>query len=549
MWCIRCGSPVSGTYCPNCGWQSPAPRTVSLTISPYEARRGCEKTICLSDMVMPVRVHIPPRTQNGARMTFNAMFYNENDMAEPCPMELVIKIIGAPTKPQKKSHAAWWLIPAAAVLILALLIAVLPPFTPEPADPTLSQTQVPDPVPDPTPTPDPDSEPTPTPDPDPAPNPTPDPDPVPTPDPDPEPTPAPDPEPDPDPDTDIRAKAQALIPSFEMRVLLQKLTDEQLENFCAIYEGVSNFEEKITLPHKIDGDEVGDLFTLLIFECPEIMQYDPSAGYRYHYYEKDMLAYAVEPSYRLTKAEYDTQYQQCRSVIEPLLEQANGLSEKEREMLFFRYLGENSLYSMDSQNAGTAYGALVEQIAKCDGFAKAMKWVLEEMGIQCIAVVASNRNGPIGHAWNIVCIDGIWADLDVTDEAPTEPSDTPLMFYVFNSSYNRNRDYYEIYPIFFELGIPGTDSMDYSYHAEHGTLIRAGADWKAILDPLLLEAYNQDGYVVVQFEEISEFDAFVAQLDDYVTDWAERMDVNGWSYRTSYKQPHGTICIWMGPYN
>jgi hypothetical protein len=90
--------------------------------------------------------------------------------------------------------------------------------------------------------------------------------------------------------------------------------------------------------------------------------------------------------------------------------------------------------------------------------------------------------------------------------------------------------------------------MDYSYHAEHGTLIRDGEDWRAKLDPLLLEAYNRDGYVVVQFEDVSEFDAFLTEMNDYLADWADRMAVNGWSSKTFYKQAHGTICIWMGPY-
>lgn len=546
MWCIRCGSPVSGSSCPNCGWHSPAPRAVSLTISPYEARRGCDKTICLSDMVMPVRIHIPPRTQNGARMAFNAMFYNENDMAEPCPMELVVKIIGAPAAQPKKSGGAWWLIPVAAILIFAILMAVLPPFTPDTTDPTLSQTQIPDPTPNPTPVPDPIPDPIPTPNPVPTPDPAPIPDPTPTLDP--APTPDPTPTPDPVPTTDIRKQAAELIPSFEMRYLLQKLDDTQLENFCAIYEGVSNFEQKIDLPHKIGTHELGTMFILLTYECPEIMQYDPTVGYRYYYSEKDMLAYAVEPTYRLTKAEYEEQYRVCREVMDPLLAQAQGLTQKEQEMLIFRYLAENSLYNYDAEHAGTIYGALGKHVAKCDGFAKTIKWFMEQVGIQCIAVAANNRNGPIGHSWNVVNIDGVWVDLDVTDETPTEPSDYPLMFYVFNNSYNRNRDYYEIYQEFFELGLPGTDSMDYSYHAEHGTLIRDGEDWKAKLDTLLLDAYNRDGYVVVQFEDVSEFDSFLTVMNDYIADWAERPEVNGWSSKTYYKQPHGTICIWMGPY-
>jgi len=92
----------------------------------------------------------------------------------------------------------------------------------------------------------------------------------------------------------------------------------------------------------------------------------------------------------VTKAEYEEQYRVCREVMDPLLAQAQGLTQKEQEMLIFRYLAENSLYNYDAEHAGTIYGALGKHVAKCDGFAKTIKWFMEQVGIQCIAVAIIN---------------------------------------------------------------------------------------------------------------------------------------------------------------
>ena len=58
----------------------------------------------------------------------------------------------------------------------------------------------------------------------------------------------------------------------------------------------------------------------------------------------------------------------------------------------------------------TAYGALVNGEAVCEGYAKAYKLLLNAMGIECDVVINSE------HAWNVVCIDGEWYMVDVTND-------------------------------------------------------------------------------------------------------------------------------------
>lgn len=75
------------------------------------------------------------------------------------------------------------------------------------------------------------------------------------------------------------------------------------------------------------------------------------------------------------------------------------------------YLRSNVEY-METGNylQHTAYGALVNKMAVCEGYAKAYKILLDAMGIPCDVVINED------HAWNVVCLDGNWYLVDVTND-------------------------------------------------------------------------------------------------------------------------------------
>lgn len=79
-------------------------------------------------------------------------------------------------------------------------------------------------------------------------------------------------------------------------------------------------------------------------------------------------------------------------------------------------------YDYDSADAGTiglehtAYAALVNGYAVCDGYAKAYQYLLYKVGI--LAIVAGGYADGGDHAWNIVRLDGKWYMTDVTWDDP-----------------------------------------------------------------------------------------------------------------------------------
>lgn len=85
----------------------------------------------------------------------------------------------------------------------------------------------------------------------------------------------------------------------------------------------------------------------------------------------------------------------------------------------------NSLeyYSSNEKNNNThnIYGALIERKVVCEGYAKAFKYVLDSLNIECILVsgTATNSTGETeAHMWNYIKLDENWYGVDVTWDDP-----------------------------------------------------------------------------------------------------------------------------------
>lgn len=68
--------------------------------------------------------------------------------------------------------------------------------------------------------------------------------------------------------------------------------------------------------------------------------------------------------------------------------------------------------------SGTAYGALVDGKAVCEGYTQAFLYIMNKLGIPCRYVrgYVGTTQGP--HAWNMVQLDGKWYHVDVTWDDP-----------------------------------------------------------------------------------------------------------------------------------
>ncbi len=86
------------------------------------------------------------------------------------------------------------------------------------------------------------------------------------------------------------------------------------------------------------------------------------------------------------------------------------------------YLVDTIEYDSNAgSNIYNIYGALVSKKSVCEGYARAFKYILDDLGIPCIIVcgVGTNTNGDTEkHAWNYVYLNNNWYAVDVTWDDP-----------------------------------------------------------------------------------------------------------------------------------
>lgn len=73
------------------------------------------------------------------------------------------------------------------------------------------------------------------------------------------------------------------------------------------------------------------------------------------------------------------------------------------------YLCNTVVYQETGEDSHSAYGALINKTAVCEGYALAFQKIMDTMGIPCF-VATGNQ-----HAWNVVQVDGQWYHIDVTN--------------------------------------------------------------------------------------------------------------------------------------
>ncbi len=134
-----------------------------------------------------------------------------------------------------------------------------------------------------------------------------------------------------------------------------------------------------------------------------------------------------------------------RAVQEALAALVPGMSDLQKALTLHDYLALHIAYDDDAALTGTgeedaysAYGALVNGKAVCQGYAGAYQLLLGRCGIDAVTVASTAMN----HGWNLVKLDGSWYHADVTwdDPLPDTLGRAGHSFFLLSDGAIRSRD-------------------------------------------------------------------------------------------------------------
>lgn len=88
----------------------------------------------------------------------------------------------------------------------------------------------------------------------------------------------------------------------------------------------------------------------------------------------------------------------------------SSMTEKDKAIVYYMWMCQNCVYNDLVENSGryTAYGALVNRAAVCEGLSRGYLALLETEGIQCGFLSSED------HMWNLAVLDGKEYEIDVT---------------------------------------------------------------------------------------------------------------------------------------
>lgn len=185
---------------------------------------------------------------------------------------------------------------------------------------------------------------------------------------------------------------------------------------------------------------------------------------------KIMLKYEISDNYYVYQKYINgTQIPADRPAAEQLYKKVDtildmiikpGMSDYEKELVIHDYIVLNCKYGYvdySKEYAYRAYGALVQGTAVCNGYAEAMALLLSCVGVEN-DFMTGTADGEL-HAWNRVCLDGKWYQVDATWDDPLPDRG----FFAGHAYFNVTDDIMDDRHTWNEESFEACDSMDYNY--------------------------------------------------------------------------------------
>ena len=210
--------------------------------------------------------------------------------------------------------------------------------------------------------------------------------------------------------------------------------DEVIES---VRTSLKNHDVKISITCSSKNDHLEDVDELVeeLMQCALYASGDPTGGdyiryqyggYTYTYENRESddgydYTISIVPQYYTDLEEEALVDERVKEILDEI-DLGVVSSDLQRVKKIYDYVYENVEYDTVRKNhdgyhkKATAYAALVQNSAVCQGYAVAMFRLLEEVGVDCRVVTGTATYDGTSeyHAWNIVKIEGSYYNLDVT---------------------------------------------------------------------------------------------------------------------------------------
>ncbi len=213
------------------------------------------------------------------------------------------------------------------------------------------------------------------------------------------------------------------------------LTKTEKVTYIRVVEAINNASDIAYVPD-INTDSLHSVTTAVSYDNPQFFWLSKTWTITHN-----ILDSTIEIPYLISKEERAYMTQEVENKVSKIMAGINStMGDYEKELYFHNYLVANCQYNdsaLDDEeftNAYTIYGALVEGNAVCEGYARAMQFLLSRAGVRSYLVTGTSldSNGlEVNHMWNVVNIDSSWYHLDPTWNDPLTDSSFNTVWHTY----------------------------------------------------------------------------------------------------------------------
>ncbi|MCR4738701.1 MAG: hypothetical protein K5886_00405 [Lachnospiraceae bacterium] len=187
------------------------------------------------------------------------------------------------------------------------------------------------------------------------------------------------------------------------------LDDQGKHLYRQIYANTLAFNKSFRPVESLSQKDMLNSFMAVFNDHPELFYLDTGYGCKF---KGDGTCIEVDLTFNKTADDYNNAKAQFDNKAKAIISGADALTtDYGKEQYVHDRLIDDVSYQISSRMNQSAYSALVNGSTVCAGYARAMQYVLMELGIPCYYCTGFAGEN---HAWNIVRLDDGFYNVDVT---------------------------------------------------------------------------------------------------------------------------------------
>ena len=259
------------------------------------------------------------------------------------------------------------------------------------------------------------------------------------------------------------------------------LDDNEKRLYDQIYANAIELDPEFDIVAKIDKSRVFDIYRAVRFDNPDLFWLDTKCGFSY---DSNGTLVAMKLSFfdlanpsdiALNKTKF---YNCADSVLEVAMKFEKDI---DKVKYCHDFLTMYCTYNLNEPYNQSAFSAICKAQTVCAGFSYSFQYLCQRLGIPCTVVLGVGHGpgmpAPEKHLWNLVKIDGMYYEMDVTWDNPTPKKAPHRYFYnYFNITSSKiNEDHTRDA---MSASLPVSSDIKYSYPEYFGD--KPGSDFTMI---------------------------------------------------------------------